>query len=669
MLFLTAGASGPSLAGTADASWRVGLARVRITPEKPIRMAGYSSRNKPSEGVLAELYAKAMATEDAEGNRAVLITADLIGYRAAVAEMIRERIRKATGLKRAQILLSPSHTHTGPILGIEGRSSYSLPEEDRRRVGEYTQKVAEQLATLTAAALDDLQPARLAWGVGLAGFVMNRREFTDTGVTLGFNPRGYVDRSVPVLRVEASDGKPRALVFACACHNTTLTGEHYVLSGDYAGFAQAHVEQELPGVQAMFMIGCGGSANPYPRGSIEDVRNHGRSLGSEVCRVAGSELKPIRGPLRTVLEEAELPLAPVPSRERLEEMARGPSYIAFNARRMIEALDAGRPLPRVCAAPIAVWQFGDDLTLVGLPGEVVGEYVPLLETALGHRRLWIAGYCNDCFGYLPTAKVLAEGGYETRCLISEAGFFAPEVEGVVVAKVRQLARQAGRAPAVAPGWSAEEAAEGFVPIFDGKSLDGWIGLDGSTDSYYVRDGALICKATGNVHIFTRKEYADFILRMQIKMDPGGNNGVGIRTKRHESPHLHGMEIQVLDDAYYADGDPIELKDYQHHGSIYGVVPAKTGHLKPAGQWNDEEIVCDGRHVKVTLNGAVIVEADLDQVQPRDHQEHPGLKYHQGHISLHAHGNYGAEVFFRNLRVKELTGPVRQQGTPRPAARR
>ena len=201
--------------------------------------------------------------------------------------------------------------------------------------------------------------------------------------------------------------------------------------------------------------------------------------------------------------------------------------------------------------------------------------------------------------------------------------------------------------------SDAEVAEGFAAIFDGQSLRGWIGLDGDASSYYVQDGMLICKATGSNHILTEKEYGNYILRLQIKMDPGGNNGVGIRTRPSREPHLYGMEIQVLDDDYYADGDPIQLKDYQHHGSIYGVVPAKTGQLKPAGEWNDQEIVCDGRHVRVTLNGTVIVDADLDKVQPIDGHEHPGLKYEKGHISLHAHGNYGAEVFFRNLRVKEL----------------
>ena len=203
------------------------------------------------------------------------------------------------------------------------------------------------------------------------------------------------------------------------------------------------------------------------------------------------------------------------------------------------------------------------------------------------------------------------------------------------------------------GISSKEAAEGFVAIFDGKSLDGWEGLKGSTDSYYVKDGVLICKKTGHEHIFTKEKYADFVLRLQIKMDPGGNNGIGIRTRKSSEPHLYGMEVQVLEDDYYADGDPIKLLDYQHHGSIYGVVPAKTGHLKPAGQWNDEEIICNGRRVQVTLNGTMIVDADLDKVKPLDHQEHPGLQHKQGSISLHAHGNYGAEVFFRNIRVKKL----------------
>lgn len=202
-----------------------------------------------------------------------------------------------------------------------------------------------------------------------------------------------------------------------------------------------------------------------------------------------------------------------------------------------------------------------------------------------------------------------------------------------------------------PQLDPKEAAEGFVPIFDGRTLDGWQGVAGSTDSYYVKDGMLICKAQGRDHIFTKKTYADFILRLEIKMEPGGNNGVGIRTRVDRRPHLFGMEIQVLDDDHPKHA---RIKPYQHHGSIYGVVPAKTGHLKPAGQWNTEEILCQGRRVRVTLNGTVIVDADLDKIElpTMDGQDHPGLKYKAGHIGLHAHG-YGEEVYFRNLRIKEL----------------
>ncbi len=434
----------PNTARPDETDLQIGLASAKITPEEPIRMAGYGSRNKPSEGVLADLYAKAMAFEDGRGERTVLLTADVIGYSAKVANFICGQITEKTALERRQILLNPSHTHTGPVIGIPGATGYGLEGEEAACVHRYGERLAGQLADLAAAALADLKPAKVSWGVGVTNIVMNRREFTERGVRLGFNPRGYVDRSVPVLRVDSPDGKLRAIVFGCACHNTTLTGKHYELSGDYAGFAQKYIEEQHPGVQAMFMIGCGGSANPYPRGTVEAAEQNGRSLGAEVCRVAVEKLAPVRGPLRVENDYVDLPLKPVPAREQLEEMVKGPGYIAFNARQMIEALDGGESLPTKYSAPIAVWQFGDDLTLVALSGEVVNGYVPLIETALGPRKLWIAGFSNDCFGYLPTAKVLAEGGYETRCLYTEPGFFPPEVEGVVLAKVRQMAEKAGR---------------------------------------------------------------------------------------------------------------------------------------------------------------------------------------------------------------------------------
>ena len=425
--------------------WRVGLARVKITPEGPIWMAGYAARNKPSEGVLLDLWAKAMLLEDKAGHQGLILSADVIGFHKQVWEAVVERVGQKTGLKPEQILLAPSHTHTGPVISLGGESGYTMPEEQQKIVHQYTEKLVGQLAEIAAAALADRKPARLAWGWGVAHFPMNRREFTAKGVILGVNPSGYVDRRVPVLRVDDPEGRLRAVLFGCACHCTTLTGQHYVLSGDYAGFAQEHIEKKFPGVQAMFIAGCGGDANPYPRGEIDHVQKHGQELGTEVCRVLQGKLQPVRGPLHTLLESAEAPLQPVPPKEELEKLAKGPYHVAYNAKRMLAALEAGKKMPPSFPVPIALWQFGQDLTLVGISGEVLGGYVLRVEKAIGPLNLWVAGYTNQVFGYLPTATAISEGGYETRGLYGEVvGFFAPQAEDAVVAKIRQLAEKAGR---------------------------------------------------------------------------------------------------------------------------------------------------------------------------------------------------------------------------------
>lgn len=199
-----------------------------------------------------------------------------------------------------------------------------------------------------------------------------------------------------------------------------------------------------------------------------------------------------------------------------------------------------------------------------------------------------------------------------------------------------------------PGLSDKEAAEGFVSLFDGKTLNGW---QGATKGYVAENGVLVClKQTGG-NLYTVKQYADFILRFEYRLEPGANNGVGIRTPptQTEQPAFIAMEIQLLDDDH-----PMykNLHDYQYNGSIYGVVPAKRGHLKPAGQWNSMEIACKGYDVKVTLNGAVIVDANLEKLGFKRLNEFSGegLKAKKGHIGFLGHGS---RVELRNIRIKEL----------------
>lgn len=434
--------------GFAEAQWRIGLSAVRITPEEPLPMCGYSPNM--SEGVLDDLYAKAMAVEDADSSQAVLLTADLLFFRAPFAEVISRKIMDETGLERRQILLNASHTHAGPVCGVKDPGRFDLPEDQRRDVQEYTERLIEQLVQLVPAALADLKPGRLSWSAGEVGFVMNRRLIGPEGKCRGMgpNPAGPVDRSVPVLRVDWPDGRLRAVVFGCACHPVTLDGANRKISGDYAGVAQRYLQTRHPAAQAMFVIGCGADANSHPRGGPQQeawVTRHGEALGKEVDRVLSDEMLEIGGHLKTELAPVDLPLEHTFSRRQLEEMAGdGQTYWhKQNARGMLETLDRNQPLPKTYRSSIALWRFGDDLTLVGLPGEAVADYVPMIREALGPAGLWIAAYCNESFGYLPTAEILERGGHESMGLTLAVGLFSPRIEEVVIATVRQLADKTG----------------------------------------------------------------------------------------------------------------------------------------------------------------------------------------------------------------------------------
>ena len=282
---------------------RVGLARVCITPERPLWLHGYASpsRFRPSDGKLNDLYAKAMAIEDARGERAVLITVDLCVLRAAEAKALFDRLTAKTGLQRRQLLVNFSHTHSGPILGASDMGRYPMPKQDQEATLEYTARLYDRLAGVAQAALADLRPATLAWGTGKCGFVRNRRQYHPDGRYRGMGPNAtkYVDDTVPVLRVSTPEGKALAIVFGAACHPVTLCDNSLKLSGDYAGFAQEKIESDSPGVQAMFVQGCGADANSDPRCGPDQAKNarlQGESLAAEVCRIAKGSLEPVRRP-------------------------------------------------------------------------------------------------------------------------------------------------------------------------------------------------------------------------------------------------------------------------------------------------------------------------------------------------------------------------------------
>jgi hypothetical protein len=442
-----AGCAPHGLRPEATPAWKAGLAKVRITPDKSVWMTGYGSRTKPSEGTMHDLYARALALEDASGGRAVLVTADLIGVSASVAKMVTDEAQRRYGLERDRVMLAFSHTHGGPSVTnlLRVLANPRMTPDQQRDTDDYTRGLVDKVAALVGEALADLRPARLSAGQGEAPFAMNRRLKTEKGYVIGVNPDGPTDHTVPVLRVDGADGQLRAVVFLYACHNTTLGGDIYQFHGDYAGFAGSALESRHAGATAMFMMGCGGDANPHPRGTLDLARQHGETLAGTVDAVLGGAMRPVHGPLRTAFGTAALEFAPPPTRETLDAQMRDPNlFKQWHAKEMLAILDRDGRLPASYPMPVHVWRFGQEMMIVALGGEVVVDYALRLKKELGPGGVWVAGYCNDVFAYVPSRRVLDEGGYEAggaMIYYGQPGPFATEVEEVLVRRVRDLVGQ------------------------------------------------------------------------------------------------------------------------------------------------------------------------------------------------------------------------------------
>jgi hypothetical protein len=435
-----------ALQALAGPSIRAGAARIDITPEGPVWMSGYAARNKPSEGVLMPLWAKALALEDARGNRAVIVTTDLIGLPMELTDLVAARAMEKYKLDRASLVFNASHTHTGPVV----RGNLSVMESQqpphREALAAYRQTLQQKLLDVIGAALADLAPAELAFAYGEARFGVNRRQFTPTGVVIGVNPDGPVDPRVPVLRVTSPSGKVRALLFGYACHNTTLTAEFYQLSGDYAGFAQAELEKEFPGAVALFVQLCGGDQNPNPRSKLEYAEQHGRTLAAEVARVARTAMSPAGGRIRAAYQLAALPFAPHTREQFEQELKDANVFRQRRARLMLQLYDERRE-PRQLRYPVQAVRLERGFTLIALGGEVVVDYALWAYRTWPQERLMVAGYSNDVACYIPSARILREGGYEavdSMIYYGQPGPFTEEVEARIQDAVRQVMKRVGR---------------------------------------------------------------------------------------------------------------------------------------------------------------------------------------------------------------------------------
>ncbi len=394
--------SGLQVEAAEPAGWKAGFARVVITPEKPMWMSGYGGRTHPAEGKVHDLFARAAALQDNSGHRSVFVSLDLVGVPKVMAERVTTAVKAKHKLERADLMFCCSHTHCGPALDQTLTHMLDMKEDDWKQVIEYQKWLDQRVLQAIDEALSDLKPARLATSIGKCGFASNRRPPIGTGP---------FDHEVPVLRVLSEDGlQLRGVIFGYACHNTVLG--FYEWCGDYAGFAQLALEDRHPGATALFFSGCGADQNPLPRRKVEIAEQYGRMLSVSVDAVLQSEMAAVTGSLKTSFREIDLEFSQVPSREEVVRTAEGSDrYQRARAKLFLKDLDAGKSIATKYAYPIQTWKLGG-VTWVALGGEVVVDYSLRLKKELGSGSTWVAGYANDVMAYIPSERVLEEGGYE-----------------------------------------------------------------------------------------------------------------------------------------------------------------------------------------------------------------------------------------------------------------
>lgn len=427
------------------AQWQAGVAKADLTPQESIWMAGYAARTKPSEGVRQKIWAKALAVRDENGTTAVAVTLDLVGIRRTLAEDIAGAITSKHKIPRDRILFNASHTHSAPLVG--GIDSYVHIMGDQAPkhaeiVKRYTETVRVRILEAVDGAMANLSPATLHFEQGFAGFAVNRRRVGNRQFP------GPVDHDVPVLAVRAPDGKLRGVLFGYACHNTVL-GD-YEINGDYAGWAQEAIEKMYPGSIALFVQGGGADSNPLPRRSVALAQQYGSILGDAVDQVLKAKMKTVNGPLRIAMETTELRFATPPSRAELEQrLTSKDATTKRHAERMLEKLNRDGKLVESHPYPVQAWSFGNQMTMLTLGGELVVDYSLRFKGRYGWDKLWVAGYSNDVFGYIPSLRVLKEGGYEGGGAMLFGGFpgpFADDVEERVAAAVDRVMTKTGNAP-------------------------------------------------------------------------------------------------------------------------------------------------------------------------------------------------------------------------------
>jgi neutral ceramidase len=455
----------------ADTLRPAGAAAVDITPDYPVRLSGYGNRRMPNTGVSQHIFAKALALgSDAEGP-AVLVTVDNVGVPASIREEVLRRLKADTKATDARFAICSSHTHCAPMLigMLPNLFGMDIPAEHMPAIERYTRELTANIEKVARAALADRKPSTLAWGVGKVDFAANRRHF----------PLKPIDHDLPVLRVTGADGKVRAIFTSYACHCTTIGIDE--IHGDWAGVAQEALQREFPGAIALTALGCGADQNPNPRRTMELVKQYGEDLGAEAKRLATGELKPLNGPLACVAKQINLAFDKLPTREEWETLAASKlPAVAYHAKKNLARLDRGEKLPTQLSYLVQRWSFGDDMAMLFLSGEITVDYSLRIKREYDRSRMWVNGYSNDVPCYVPSRRVLEEGGYEAAGAMvyyDRPTKFAPDVEDRIMVAVHAvtpkefLTKPEQIKPAAAPVAIAYPNHSNLLVVRDAKGVE------------------------------------------------------------------------------------------------------------------------------------------------------------------------------------------------------
>ncbi len=390
----------------------IGVAKLDITPETPVRMYGYASRKTESEGVAGRLSAKALVIGSDEGpGPAVLLAVDCGAVPRDLRDKVYDRVNQKTPIAPERFVLCNSHCHSGPNLKGMG----SLEGEQLKHLEEYAQQLTDRLVQVVGEALENRLPSALSIARGSVAIAANRRVLTD-GKWSGFGavPDAPADHELVVLRVTDGDGKVRALVCNYACHNTTLRGNFKEIHGDWAGSAQQFIEADQPGTTALITIGCGADSDPCPHSTVDLCDQHGRALADEVKRLLAGPWKPIVASV-----SAKQKVLEIPWQKNIDmDVARETAKKSWAVESMLEKLEKGEELGEPRAFQINTWTLGDDLAMVFFTDEMVVDYVLRLKKEFDPSRLWVSAYTNDVSGYVVSPRIIKEGGYEARNSVS-----------------------------------------------------------------------------------------------------------------------------------------------------------------------------------------------------------------------------------------------------------